>query len=149
MTMFIFPLSNESAQSLKESLQALHHKIDLRKCFCLKFSQLQSAYTVSIYNEADTQKQKNILQSCLVSLTLHSCEWDIPAPLQREEMETEAQGPAEGSLWIGGHSVVWRSLHLPECTSAITSCAHAVSGYCVLCFIFENTLEKKYMILRF
>lgn len=147
--MFIFPLSNESSQSLKESLQALHHKIDLRKCFCFKLSQLESAYTVSIYNGAGTQKQKNILQSCLVSLTLHSCEGDVPILLQRREMEMEAHGPAEGSPWIGGHGMVWGSCHLPECTSPITSCSHAVSAYYVFCFIFENTLENKYMILRF
>lgn len=32
MTMFILPLSNVSVQSLKQSLQALHDKISLRKC---------------------------------------------------------------------------------------------------------------------
>lgn len=47
MTMFILLLSNESAQSLKQSSQALHHKICLRKCLRFKLSRLESAYTVT------------------------------------------------------------------------------------------------------
>lgn len=46
MTMFILPLSNESAQSMKENSQALRQKNVSKKM-------PESAYTVSIYKEAN------------------------------------------------------------------------------------------------
>lgn len=60
MTVFILPLINESAPSLKQSSQALHHKICQRKGFRFKLPQLEAAYTVSIDREAGIRKQKNI-----------------------------------------------------------------------------------------
>lgn len=72
--MLILPLSNESAQSMKENSQALRHEMLSKKM-------LQSAYMVS---EAGIWKQQNISQSSLISLTLYSCERDSTQPTAEE-----------------------------------------------------------------